>query len=499
MVIAAVSVETSAGNQIFQKGPSRALFFYQNLINYFFKTSDKTLNLQGQAMSYFGKFLLIDNDNKIKDLVHQDKNLLEKYPSAVVRTITEAGSVLEKNGQEFRTVFFSERLGRICDLSELKKLIEKHPAIQFVLIADKTELLAARELLPITIAKPETYMDFVKHVQKQLNDLHDWRKNENDGQEKEREFIAEDIKYIEIPARDFVITPKSYFNTYLRISQGKFIKIFNAGDDLSKDEVDRYRAKGIDEFFVPKDEHEKFIRLQGTLAAKVVQSDMANNLKIKTIMKLGANVTNNLLKCGITPDRMDNAQIFLDQSIVLLRQMKLKDEVITSFLKNIDQDEHTSAVAFISGILANHLGFESSKSIKVVGTTALLHDIGLYALDPDFEEGEELGDEKKKDIFLKHSAHGAELLRASKAFEEVICHAVENHHRRRKGENASRRSSSVNLITEIVSVSDEFFNIVIHHGYSPEKVRFFMDNELKNYSPNVERAFHVLTKGKKAA
>lgn len=48
-------------------------------------------------------------------------------------------------------------------------------------------------------------------------------------------------------------------------------------------------------------------------------------------------------------------------------------------------------------------------------------------------------------------------------------------------------------------VAEEFFNTVIHHGYSPERVRFFMENELKNYSPNVEQAFHLLTKGKKAS
>jgi hypothetical protein len=84
-------------------------------------------------------------------------------------------------------------------------------------------------------------------------------------------------------------------------------------------------------------------------------------------------------------------------------------------------------------------------------------------------------------------------------FDEVICDAVENHHRRRRGENARRRLSSVNLVTEIICASDEFFNTVIHPGYSPERVGLFLENELKSYSPNVERAFLVLTKGKKAA
>jgi putative nucleotidyltransferase with HDIG domain len=429
-------------------------------------------------MSYFGKFLIIENDSKTLDLIQRDKSLLDKFPSTFVRSVFEATSLLEKSGKEIRMVFLSEKIAKKSDLTSLR-----NHGIQ-VSVLDHSS---------------HSYMDLVKIFQQHLNEGHDWRKTANDGAEKDQEINAEVGQYIAIHMRDLVITPKSYFNFYLKLSADKFIKIINAGDDLSSDEINRYRSKGIDEIFVPKDEHEKFVRLQGSLSTKVVLSDASHGFKIKTVMKLGANVTNNILKCGITPDRMDNAQLFLDQTITVLREMKMKNEVVTDYLKNIDQNEHSAAVAFIAGILANHLGFESSKSIKVVGATALLHDIGLYHLDPDFKEGEEMLDEKKKDIFSKHAAHGAEILRSTGAIEEVICHAVENHHHRRMGENSRKRSSSVNLVTEIVSVSDEFFNTVIHHGYSPEKVRFFMENELKTYSPNVEKAFRLLTKGKKAA
>ena len=449
-------------------------------------------------MSYFGKFLLIETDSKILDLLSRDKASIDKFPSTIVRTIAEATGLLKTSGKEFRMVFVSERIAKLADLTEFRKMLELLPAIGVKLIQDKTPHAPLREFISEIITPPASYMDLVKIVEKFLSEKQDLRKTKDDGEVKDQEIDSQDDKYIQISVRDFVITPKSFFNFYLRLSAGRYIKIFNAGDDLPKEEIDKYRAKGIDEFYVPKDEHAKFVKLQATLSTKVVLSDASNGFKVKTLMKLGANITNNLVKCGVTPDRMDNAHLFLDQSIHVLRQMKLKNEIVTSYLKNIDKDEHSAAVAFIAGILANYLGFESSKSIKVVGTTALLHDIGLHALDPDFVEGEELIDAKKKEVFEKHAAHGAEILRSTGAFEEVICHAVEQHHRRRLG-GAGRRSSNVNLVTEIVSVADEFFNTVIHHGYSPDRVSFFMDNELKNYSPNVERAFQLLTKGKKSS
>lgn len=448
-------------------------------------------------MTYFGKFLIIENDSSVIDLVYSDKTLSDKFPCIVLRTITEATHLLEKSGHEFRMIFVSERLAKLSNLAGFKKVVEGLPEVTLTLIGDKNQHTPAREFISKVINPPKDYMDFVKVVQSHLGEVQDWRKTQNDGNEKEIEITSQDENYIEISMRDFVITPKSYFNFYLRLSSGRYIKIYNAGDALTSEEVDRYRAKGIDEFYVPKEEHSKFVRMRANLSTKVVLSDVANSFKLKSVMKLGANITDNLIKCGISPDRMDNAHIFLDQTIHMLRQMRLKNEIVTNYLKNIDKNEHSAAVAFISGILANHLGFESSKSIKVVGTTALLHDIGLYDLDPKFVEGEELEDEKKKAIFEKHAGHGAEILRATGAFEEVICHAVEKHHSRRLG-SSGRRSSSVNLVTEIVSVSDEFFNTVIHHGSTPDRIRFFMENELKSYSTNVERAFLLLTKGRKA-
>lgn len=450
-------------------------------------------------MSYFGKFLIIENDSKTLDVIFHDKNLIDQYPSMTARSVGEAITLLERTGKELRMIFLSERLAKLSDLTEFWKLTEALEGISVILLEDKNPDSHLRSLAKGQIPLPKHYMELVKFVMGEVNGARDWRKTENDGLEKEKEIQLNEEKYVACAIRDFILTPKSFFNIYIRLSPGKFIKILNAGDDISPNEFEHYRAKGIDEFFVSRQEHEKFVNLQGNVTSKIVQSDSAFGFKVKSVLKLGGSVTSNLFKCGISPDRMDNAQMFLDQTVVVLRQMKIKNEVITNFLKNIDQDEHAAAVAFISGILANHLGFESSKSIKVVGTTALLHDIGLYDLDPEFDEGVINQSEEQKEIFAKHASHGAEILRSTGLFEEVICHSVENHHRRRKGEIATRRSSSVNLITEIVSASDEFFNTVIHSGYSPEKVRFFMDNELKNYSPNVERAFHVLTKGKKAA
>lgn len=449
-------------------------------------------------MSFFGKFLIIDTDKKILDLIQVDPLLSDRYPCHVVRHLGDARTILERNIHEIRLIFISEKFLRTITNEEFEKFYNEFKAIEMILIEDKKACEAARKLVLKTIQYPKSYMDLARHFKANITGNHDFRKNKDDGQTKDQEFTAEETKFIGLPLRDFVVTPKSYFNTYLKLSSGRFIKIINAGDELTSELIKRYKEKGVNDFFVPKDEHEKYIHLLASLSDKTIKSeDTSAGFKIKTLVKLGTNITNNLVKCGISPESMDNAGMFLDQSITVLRHMKIRNDIISSYLKNIEKNEHSAAVAFIAGILANHLGFESSKTIKVVGTAALLHDIGLYALDPNFNEAED-SEKDENGIFEKHAKHGAEILRSTGMFDDVICDAIENHHRRRHG-NSLRRSKSVNLVSEIVSSSDEFFNTVISPGYTPERARIFMENELKNYSTNVEHAFHFITKGKKAA
>lgn len=450
-------------------------------------------------MSYFGKFLIIESDPKILNVIFENQSLQDQYPCIVARSINDGVNTVERFGKEIRFIFISERLARICDMSGFWRLLEKElKDTPVVLIEDKVADALVRQQIPDRIAAPGAYIDFVNRVISRLQSDEDWKKCQNDGVEKDKELQAQDEMYVGVLMRDFISTPQSFFNIYIRLSLGKYIKIVNAGDPLPSDVFDRFSLKGIDEFYVPKVEHEKYVRLQATVTNKIVQTDGAFGFKVKAVIKLGARVTDNLFKCGITPQRLDNAQLYLNQTVQVLRHMRIKNEVVINFLKNIEQQEHSSAVTFISSILSTHLGFESTKSVTLVGTAALLHDIGLYDLDPNYNESSEIKDEKQKEIFAKHAVHGAEILRSTKLFDEIVCHAVENHHRRRKGDNAGRRSSSVNLVTEIISVSDEFFSTVISPGYSQERVRIFMENELKNYSPNVERAFHLLTKGRKA-
>ncbi len=310
-----------------------------------------------------------------------------------------------------------------------------------------------------------------------------------------------DEAYIPTRISDFILTPKSYFNVYIRIGASTFIKILNAGDSLQLDTIQSYVKKGVTHFFISVEEQRKYIRLCEDLSQKIVRrSDVALTKKAKSVLRLGASISQNIMHTGITDEKLDFANNFLNQTVTLIKSMRMQNSSLKKFLDSIEMKEHPSSVSFLAGIIANEAGFESSKSVKLVGIAALVHDIGLFDLDPNFtHESLYTMTEEKQALFDKHAMHGAEILKNNSGFEEVVIQAVEQHHMRRRGNDPARRTNNINLVTEIVGAADELHNLISSDEFSPDKLRSFIENTLPDFSPQIEKAVVKLLNKKSAA
>jgi putative nucleotidyltransferase with HDIG domain len=319
--------------------------------------------------------------------------------------------------------------------------------------------------------------------------------------EKNVELTLKDEGFISTPLGDFVLTPKSFFNVYIKLGPSKFIKLVNSGDPLNDDIIQNYAKKGIAHLYIPIDEHKKYIRLCEEMSLKTVRNEaISSEKKMTSVLNLGANIAQSLLKTGISQEKLDQANNFLNQSVSLIKNMKMKNESLKRFIDTIEMKEHTATVSFLAGMIANEVGIESIKSVKLVGIAALLHDIGLYDLDPDFkEETYDPNNEDQRRIYDQHQKHGGELLRKAGGFEETIYLAVESHHMRRRGSDQSLRTNNINVLTEIIGAADELHNVVISKHLDDKKLHYFTLTNLKNFSPQVEKAVLKLLNKKKAA
>lgn len=431
-----------------------------------------------------------------------DHKLVDKFPLVLMRNLNQGISILKNKKLMIRIVFISSQMIDDPALPLIRNLMIENPGIPFVLVKNSEGEMTFtndQNLFGKVIDRPASYGDLVDFSLKHFEAQNDWGEIKDGEGEKFEEVSLEDSKYLAIPLGEYLNVKKSYLNLYIKVGKSRFVKIVNAGDELVENFLDHWIEKGVLRFFVSGEEHLKYLKFVGNLNQKIIQNEqIENQAKLQNILKYGFQISRNMAHFGIGQSQMDEAINFIEGSLQIIRSMRIKDEKFTKYLESIKKSEHISSVAFIAGLIATEMGISSKKTTTMVGITALLHDFGFFDLMPDFLEHKEneLLD-SHPEYYEIHAKHGADLLRTQGNFDEAICLGIEQHHQRRKGDNKTARSSTINIMSEIVSVADEFFNHLVSNDATDVtsklmdlKVLSFKENQLKNFSQNVEKAFN---------
>ena len=452
---------------------------------------------------FFGCFIFIEINRDLIDSVLSNKALIEQWPCLHHKYLSSALSPL-KTRKDIRLVMISTLSSETKCIAEIQKLRETHPDIPVLILDHNPDVFADYSAFSniFTIDRPKTFEELsvrFKEIFKK-EDRFDNVVASPEATNVELELKNED--YVPMRLEDFILTDKSFFNVFIKLGANRFVKILNVGDAIEKEFLAKYIKKGIKELYLPESEQKSYIALSEKVSLRILKN-LTNDKgeQTKQVLNLGAAISKSLAHSGINADILDYASSFMNQSITLIKSMRFKSDSVTDFIRSLENNEHTTTVSFIAGILANELGFESSKSIKLVGIAALVHDIGLYDLAPHLmDDHEALEEPENQQIFDDHSKHGADILRASGNFDESLCIAVEQHHLRRRGTGPEHRTNNINIVTEIIGVSDDFYNYAIKGGVTKDKMQVFLSTHLKNFSPQIEKAFmSMLTKKKKSA
>lgn len=438
--------------------------------------------------SFYGKLLVIDNDSTFLDKILSDLKLIENYPLYAKKNLHDGQKILSRELSTIRMVFISSELVDQNSINILEQIERKFPSIQLVLINHRPEVInmtvQKSSAFKLNIDRPKEYKDLVTCFKKMNVDK--WESVSPTEEPKEIEIEKEDSHFISTPIKEFVFSEKSLFNLYIKIGAKRFVKIVNAGDPVIDQTLESFEKKGIQEILIPHSEYDRYVSLNQRLSSVTVKSNKSNIKKVSNLLLFGSSIANTLSKRGISEKKLDVCNDLLNQSVLLIKNYGLRDQKISKFFELVEVKEHLSYVSFLSCLIANEVGFESSKMVKLVGLSGLLHDIGLYDLDPTISD-EALAMSQNSKAFQSHAHHGAQLLRKSGNISEAVCLAVEQHHLRRKG-NSENKNSNVNLLTEVIGVADLLHNYLIKDGINKEKLCFVLNEDIKSFTPQIEKA-----------
>ncbi|MBY0515785.1 MAG: HD domain-containing protein [Bacteriovoracaceae bacterium] len=442
---------------------------------------------------FYGQCLLIERDSFFLDRIQNEKS---EIPFLTVRSPREGITVLSRPQYRIKAIFVSTSFGIMESkklLSDVRAINEEIPVIYLCHhshLAIPLDNDAAKNQV-FQIENPERKSDLIHKLKELFPNQFNWQGIEASPEEKGQELQLKEEDFIGVKTEDFLLTSKSFFNVFLKMPSGKFVKILHAGDPLDSGLLEKYEEKNVTELWIKEEEHRRYTNLTEKTAAQLVKSNSGK--QVTAICHLGDNVVRELTKFGIDDNAMAFADKFVGHSVAVIKRLRNVESRMDPLWEELLNSEHSTAVVVLSGLLANELGFESSKAIKLVGVAALLHDIALFKADPHFptENEQDLSEEQKK-IFKSHAKDGAEMLRKEGIFEEVVIQAVAQHHDRRK----SLPSRQINLVSEIIGACDTFYHKVVK-GQDEMAKRFFLSDDLKEFSPSVEKAFLKILSGSK--
>lgn len=268
-----------------------------------------------------------------------------------------------------------------------------------------------------------------------------------------------------IRIENFLAGHKSFFDIYVRLKGGRFVKILQGGDAFSEDRITNYLKKGVKEFFIRKEAQGSYVAYCDHLSSALIGHASAPvELKVSQTLNAGEEVLKFLTRRGVSNDNLKNASHFVGNIKRIVDELKLAERPeFEEFLNDAAAYDHAVCATMIAGLLMPKLEMTLPRIQNSVGIATLLHDIGLYKLAPHLEDKDQAAmSPEELRLYVLHPKEGATILGAVGDIDPLTLYAVQHHHERRDGRGFPKRpnAGAPNLIGEVVGISDEFARLL---------------------------------------
>jgi response regulator RpfG family c-di-GMP phosphodiesterase len=316
------------------------------------------------------------------------------------------------------------------------------------------------------------------------------------------EVSKEDSEFSSVRARDFLSGSQVIFDLYVRLGNGKYLKLLQAGDAFTVERLEGYLEKGVTHFYLRKETQEEYLRFCDHLASSILKiQKVPLHVQTAQILNHGEQVMGFFQNQGLSPLNMDYAKKFLANVGELLKRMDLEgNELFEGFFQDVAAYEHGVGTTMLASVLAEYLEIQMDKPLQIVGVAGMFHDIGLQELPEALRDEGRIGmggslSPQERILYQSHPKRGGEILSRLRGIEAGAIQAVEQHHMRTRGPGFPERNgiAPMNRVAEMIGISDEM-NLLLKRKQADPSVEILMELERKvfpNFSRQITYAFRT--------
>lgn len=331
--------------------------------------------------------------------------------------------------QEVDLVLSDVQMPGFSGLDLLEWSIKNKP-VPFIIMTAFSTLLETRSAFELGaqgfIAKPFK----IAELKVQLNNV---LKTANSHHPEEKKDISH---FCKVSIEEFVSKPKIDFGVYIKLSEKNIIKIANKGDELPRNQLNQYKAKGVNFLHILKEDYGKLVDFNLDLV-KIMKgrSDVSQEKKTAFLKYTGEVILERTFTDGINKEKLEDVSSFLKLTQEVIAESKESFDLLGIISDHSDQVyAHSIGVSMYSVLIAKQLSMTSSSTLFKLSMAGLFHDIGKKEIDKEIlSKARHLLTKAERSIIESHVIRGQEILSSMKDIPPDVARIVSEHHEDSEG------------------------------------------------------------------
>ncbi len=237
--------------------------------------------------------------------------------------------------------------------------------------------------------------------------------------------------FCKVSIEEFVARPRTDFDIFIRLSESKYIKLANQGEEISKERVAHFKEKGVKFLYILKEDFSKLVKFNLKISEIIKnRDDISSAKKINFLKYTGEVILEKAFVKGVDKESFSDAQNYLNMTVEVISD---SDEYFDLLgLLNSHSDfiyAHSIGVAMFSVMIARKMGFASASTFTKLSMAGMFHDIGKKEIEKDIlEKPRHLLTTNERKIIESHVNRGKEILLGIRSVPEDIIQLVSEHH-----------------------------------------------------------------------
>ena len=303
---------------------------------------------------------------------------------------------------------------------------------------------------------------------------------ENSGEENDG-LPQSEHGYVPIRLKILYRSDTSPTDIFIKLREGKFIKIYNEGDELAEEDIAKYERKNIETMYIEEGSLNDFLEPYMIILMKIFSEEAEEEPNIVYERQLEAQelIHSQLKSSGMTEEAMELAKSLVEDNIRQCEQQPKIGTLIKQMMGKADFIyEHSLMCSYIAGLILADLEWNSKDTQFKLYLASMFHDMSLdgSSVMKDMELNGIMPDKHSEaDIerFLNHPLESSNFIHEFREIPPDTNVIIAQHHELPEGKGFPKNLQTTRTfpLTRVFIVAHFLVDYIYKEGFNIQTVK----------------------------